>query len=306
MDDLVSLWETPEAKEVYLIAGWRQWADAGAISSGLPQYLVNFTGARKIGEIAPDGFYLFQIPGTHHLLRPEIKLEEGYRQELRTNKNEFFYAGDENKGLVIFLGDEPHMNTDRYAEAFFDVVQALKVARGAVVGGVYGAVPYDKDRSVSCTYSLPGMKAELEQYAVRFSNYEGGVTISAYMVDRAERRQIEFLVFHVLVPIYDLSQLSRHLQGIGIDNDFKAWYDLMRRFNYMFGLGMDLSDLQKQSDALVASMETRLNDLQEKMPQLNVRDFVAELTSDFEETPFMPFDDVWGEGLGDLLDNLDD
>jgi len=61
----------------YMIAGWHEWADAGAVSSGLPQYLIDETRARKIGEIAPDGFYLFQIPGTHHLLRPVVQLEEG-------------------------------------------------------------------------------------------------------------------------------------------------------------------------------------------------------------------------------------
>ena len=102
MDDLVELHEFPIADEIYMIVGWHQWADAGAISSGLPQYLIEHLDARKIGEIKPDGFYLFQVPGTHHLLRPEIALKDGYRQELRTKKNEFYYAGDEHKGLVIF------------------------------------------------------------------------------------------------------------------------------------------------------------------------------------------------------------
>ena len=63
-----------------MIAGWHQWADAGSISSGLPLYLIEQTQARKIGRIKPDGFYLFQIPGAHHLLRPVVKLNEGYRE----------------------------------------------------------------------------------------------------------------------------------------------------------------------------------------------------------------------------------
>ena len=71
MDKQVELWEKPKAEEIYMILGWRQWADAGGISSELPQYLIEKTGARKIGEIRADGFYLFQIPGTHHFLRPE-------------------------------------------------------------------------------------------------------------------------------------------------------------------------------------------------------------------------------------------
>ncbi len=301
MDDLVELWENPVAEEKYLIAGWHQWADAGAISSGLPQYLINQTGARKIGEIKPDGFYLFQMPGTHHLLRPEIKLDEGYRKELTSRKNEFFYAGDARKGLLVFLGEEPHLNVERYAEAFFDAVQALSVKRVAAVGGVYGAMPYDKEREISCVYSLREMKDELAKYAVKFSDYEGGATIGTYLIDRAEQRGVEFIDFYAFVPAYDFEQISTLLQGMRIESDFKAWYDLMRRFNHMFDLGIDLSTLERQSDELLLSMDSKIDELERKMPQLKVREYLEELAKNFKEASFMPLDDVWERELGDLF-----
>ena len=72
MRDSLQLKEIPKADTIHMIAGWRQWADGGSISSGLPRYLVEEMGARKIGEIAAGGYYLFQIPGMHHLLRPVI------------------------------------------------------------------------------------------------------------------------------------------------------------------------------------------------------------------------------------------
>jgi proteasome assembly chaperone (PAC2) family protein len=306
MNDLVELWEKPPAEEIYMITGWRQWADAGAISSGLPQYLIDQTGARKIGEIKSDGFYLFQIPGTHHFLRPEIKLDEGYREELTTWKNEFFYAGDDIKGLVIFLGEEPHLSVERYAEAFFHAVGELGVRRVAALGGVYGAMPHDKDRQVSCVYSLPEMKDELAEYAVKFSNYEGGTTIGTYLVDRAEQNEVEFLVFYALVPAYDLSQLSTHLQGMRIENDFKAWYDLTRRLNHMFDLGIDLSDLRRRSDELTSSMDYKIDELERAMPQLKVREYVEGLSRDFIEMPFMPLGEVWERELGDLFEDMED
>lgn len=305
MDDWVELWEKPIAEKKYMIAGWQQWADAGAISSGLPQYLVDQTNARKIGQIKPDGFYLFQLPGTHHLLRPEIKLDEGYRKELRSRKNEFFYAGDDGKGLLVFLGEEPHLNVERYAEAFLSAVEELQVRRVAAIGGVYGAMPYDKDREVSCVYSLPGMKDGLTKYAVKFSDYEGGSTIGAYLVDRAEPRGIEFLDLYALVPAYDFSELSTLLQGMRIEHDFKAWYDLMRRLNHMFDLGIDLSDLERRSDELMSSMDAKINELERKMPQLKVREYLERLARDFTEMSFVPLDEVWERELGDLLNDLE-
>jgi proteasome assembly chaperone (PAC2) family protein len=301
MDQLIDISERPDAQEINMIAGWEQWADAGAISSGLPPYLVERTGARRIGQIKPDGFYIFQIPGTHHFLRPEIKLEEGHRQSLSAHSNEFFYTGDEQRGLVLFLGEEPHNNAERYAEAFLDAAEALGVKRIAALGGVYGAMPYDKAREVHCVFSLPRMKEELSRYAVKWSDYEGGVTISTFLADRAERRGIEMFAFYAFVPSYDFSQASDMFQGVRLESDSRAWYEVMRRLNYMFSLPIDLSELEQRSEDLMAAMGAKLAELEKEMPQLHVRKYMEKVERDFEEAPFMPLDDMWERELGDIL-----
>jgi len=303
MNTLIDLWEKP-APAKYVIAGWQQWADAGAISSGLPPYLIEQTQATKIGRIKPDGFYLFQIPGTHHLLRPVVKLSQGHSEAFQQRRNEFFYAGDDEKGLVIFLGEEPHQNEERYAHAFFDAVEELGVERVAAVAGVYGPMPYDKNRDISCVYSLPGMKEELVEYAVRFSNYEGGTTISTYLAARAEPRGIEFFTFYAFVPSYDFSQSSMIVHPTAIEEDFKAWYDVMIRLNHMFHLGIDLSDLEKQSTELVAEWEAKIEYLASTMPQLEVREYMEKVYEDFTEVSFEPLSDAWEEALGDLFEDL--
>ena len=244
MNGSLDLWEGPTAEEVYMIAGWEQWADAGEVSSELPRYLVDRLAARRLGEIKPQGFYMFQVPGTHHFLRPEVKLETGHIKELTRRKNEFFYAESAGKGLVVFRGEEPHLNAEGYADAFFDAVEALGVRRVLALGGVYGSVPYDRDRQVGCVYSLPRLKEELDPYALTFSDYEGGVSIGTYLADEAERRGIEFVGWYAFVPAYDYSPLPNQFQGVRIENDARAWYELLRRVNHMFGLAIDLSDLR--------------------------------------------------------------
>jgi predicted ATP-grasp superfamily ATP-dependent carboligase len=306
MDELITFWEKPASEETVMIVGWRQWADAGAISSKLPEYLIEQLGARKIGEFKSDDFYLFQVPGTHHFLRPVIKLEEGYPKALERKKNEIFYSGDQKKGIIIFLGDEPHLHVNQYGDLFFTAVKTLNIKRVVAIGGVYGPMPYDKDRQVSCTYSLRGMKEELDNYAVRFSNYEGGATIGSYLVKQAEQESIEFLVFYGFVPAYDFSHSSISSQEVRIEQDYKAWYDLVKRFNHMFGLRIDLSDLQRLSDDLVAAMDSQIDELDEQMPQLQVRVQIEKLGEGFTERPFMPLGDVWQQELDDLFSDLDD
>ena len=303
MSNLNELWEMPPGAKC-MIAGWHQWADAGDVSSGLPRYLIDTTAANKIGEIRRRGYYLFQIPATHHLLRPVIKLTEGHSESLEIRSNEFFYSGDDENGLVVFLGDEPHQHEERYAEAFLDTVQELGIERVAIVAGVHGPVPHDREREISCVYSLPRMKDELANYAIKFSNYEGGTTIGTYIAAKAERRDIEVVVFFAMVPSYDFSQASVLTQRMAMDEDFAAWHELMRRLVHMFDLDMDLSDLQTRSEELTAAWAAKIDQLSE-MPQLDVQEYLKKVNEQFAGRTFLPSSDIWEDALGDLFGDSD-
>jgi proteasome assembly chaperone (PAC2) family protein len=304
-DEAVDIWERPEADELYMIAGWRQWADAGSISSGLPSYLVKQLKARPIGEIRPDGFYLFQIPGTHELVRPVVKYEEGYPQALETPRNELFYAGDGQRGVVIFLGDEPHLDAERYVAALLEVARRLGVRRIVGLGGVYGELPYNKERFVSSVYSLPYLKEELESLSVSLSDYQGGASIGSYLCRRAGEQEMEYVSFYAFVPTYDFSNITQISNTIRIENDFMAWLGVMRRINYMLKIEFDLSDLERKSQRLVEVVDAKVEELDDLAPQVGVRDYMARLAENFEETPFNPLSEVWDEELNRLFDDLD-
>ena len=302
MDALLKLDEIPRSRIMFMIAGWQQWADAGNISSGLPAYLINQLKARKIGEIESDPFYLFQFPGTHHMLRPTVVLEEGLVKDLELPTNEFYFAGDEERGLIIFLGEEPHLKVERYTRIFLDAVQAFGVQRTITLGGVYGNIPYDKDRDVSCVFSLGTLSQELLDYALRFSNYQGGSTIGTHIVHGAAQREMEMIAFYGFAPAYDFSNLDNSNQILRVDNDFRAWYEIMRRINFMLRLGVDLSDLAQLADELNTSIEEEIYKQSSQIPQL--RGYLAQLTAEFKERPFMPLDSIWADELGDILDEF--
>lgn len=304
----LELFERPEAKTMHMIAGWRQWADGGEVSSGLPEYLIEKLGARKIGRIRPDGMYLFQTPVSQFLFRPRVKFEEGYRVEMQGPRNDVYYSGDEEHGLVIFIGDEPQLNVELYAESFFDIAAELGVTKIASLGGVYASVPFDKERSFTCTYSLPDMKAEMRDYAVNFSDYEGPVSIGSYLNHRAELLGLQYFGWYAFVPMYDLSRLSSQQQQppLTIEQDYTAWYDVMRRLNHLFGLKLDLNELAAKSSELTEQLHESVEELARQMPHFPVKEYLAKLTADFEERPFQPdekLSDVWTDALGDLLDD---
>jgi proteasome assembly chaperone (PAC2) family protein len=302
MPEALDLWEQPKAERVYMIVGWRQWADAGSVSSGLPEYLVQQTQARPIGKINPDGFYLFQIPGTHDLVRPIVEFDDGYPKSLEVSRNEFFYTGDEERGVVIFLGDEPHLDIERYTAALLKAAKTLNVQRIVGLGGVYGELPYNKERIVSCNYSLPRLKDEVLQLAVTLSDYHGGASIGSYMCRRAGDQNMEYVGLYAFVPAYNFSEPTQIGNGLRIDNDFMAWLGIMRRVNYMLKIGLNLSDLEDRSEQVVKVMDTKIAELDSSSPQLGVRDYLAQLTEGFTEVTFAPLSNVWEEEMRRLLD----
>lgn len=304
MGNEFDLWEKPQSQEIYLLAGWRQWADAGSVSSGLINYLVQRGHARPIGQLRPDGFYLFQIPGTHDLVRPEIKMKDGYPESLIAPNNEYYYYGDERRGIVLFLGDEPHLDAERYTRIFLQVAKELNVRRIIGFGGVYGELPYEKERMISSIYSLPAMQDEILQYAVNLSNYHGGASVESYICRRAGESGMEFVAMYAFVPTYDFSPLLHTEKSIRIENDFMAWLGVMQRVNHMLQLNFDLSDLENKSRHLVELMDSEIDEI-ERSSNADVRGYLRQLTENFTEMPFTPEDTFWEEKLKGLFDRLD-
>jgi hypothetical protein len=125
-----------------------------------------------------------------------------------------------------------------------------------------------------------------------------------YLAHRAELRGVEFFRLCAFVPSYDFSQASTLVHPIAIDQDFKAWYDIMTRLEHMFDLNIDLSDLEQRSDKLVLEWHAKIEQLAMKMPQLGVKNLIDQVNKEFTEMSFEPLSDVWEEALGDLFDDF--
>ena len=306
MSNEVKIVERPVAKEIHMFVGWRQWADAGSVSSGLPQYLIEFNKAHKIGEIDPSGFYLFQIPGTHDLVRPIVKFKDGYPEYLEGKRNEFFYAGDEERGIVFFIGDEPHLDADRYVKALLDTAKDLGVKRIIGFGGVYGELPYNKERMVSSTYSQKASKSELDNLAVSYSDYHGGGSIGSYVCRIASEMDIEYISLYAFVPVYDFSNFSRNASGIQIENDFSAWLGIMRRVNSLLKLNWDLTELEAKNARLLKLMDDKIEEIARTFPEINIHQYMQQLEENFEEVVFEPLQDLWEDEINRIFDRFED
>ena len=269
------------AKPTFMIAGFNQWANAGNVSSGIPEYLIEKLQATKVGHVRKADFYIYQIPGSHYMFRPPVKYVEGYEQYYQEEPvNNFHYAEIGEKGLVIFIGTEPNQHEDIYVNTLLDGAKELGVKRIIVPSGVGFEVPFDKERLISCTYSLKQMREELEDYAVTFSNYDRNATIGMVINHYCARRGVESVRMTARTPSYQLS--------LTIFTDKRAMYDILRRVRHMFGINLDLSDLEKESEKQNIDFENALKRLCIENPDLEsqITTYMEQIREKFEEVKF--------------------
>ena len=303
-EELFTFTDKPEAN--YLIAGWRrQWSNGGRISSGLPRYLIDKNGGRQIGQMTEyvnRMCYPFQVAGTHDAFRPAAAFHEGLPSSAMTRQNAFYEIGN---GLLVFLGEEPWYRLDIYAEAFFTAIKDLGIRQTVAVEGVNGPAPPDLERRITCVYSRADMKEQLERYGVQFSSYGSrgrqGPTIGMALVSLAhfEYSDVEMFRMGAMAPMYPF--MTNNNNQLGITQDHRAYYDILRRLRSLFDIEMDLSELEqmgsRESQELLENLE-RLGSTNNEAKQI-----IDQVRVDYQYTPFVEPVDL-DPALDQALENI--
>ena len=310
MADQLVIFEDKPSNAQYMIAGWRrQWSDGGGISGGLPRYLIEKLGAKKIGELGrtvSDLCYPFQVAGTHDTFRPLASYEDGLPTKPMHRENYFYDAGD---GLIIFRGQEPWFRVDIYAEAFCQAITELGIKQTASIEGVNGPVPPQKERRITCVYSRADMRETLDKYGMQFSSYgsEGrrGPTIAMALITLAHFDYPDLEMFRIgsMAPMFPF--VTSNNEQVGITRDHRSFYDIMRRLKAMFKLDLDLSELQTLGDNESKELQERLDKIASTNP--DAKQLIDGAVSDFTYTPFeehVELDPSLDRTLEDILRNV--
>ena len=303
-EDLFTFSDKPEAS--YLLAGWRrQWSNGGRISSGLPRYLIEKNGGKQVGQFSEyvnRMCYPFQVAGTHDAFRPSAAFNEGLPSVAMSRQNSFYEIGS---GLLVFLGEEPWYRLDISAEAFFSAIQDLGVRQTVAVEGVNGPAPPDLERRITCVYSRQEMREQLERHGVQFSSYGSrgrqGPTIGMALVSVAHYQYPEVQMFRMgaMAPMYPF--MTSNNNQLGITQDHRAYYDILRRLRSIFKIEMDLSELEqmgnRESQELLDNLE-RLGRTNSEAKQI-----IDQVRLDYQYTPYVEPVDL-DPALDQALENI--
>jgi len=264
----------PKLRHPYLVCGIGGWVDGGEAATGSTRYLVRKLGAKRFAEIPIARFQIFQVPGQLSL-RPQIKIEDGLLKEHRFPQNQFFYWLNPNadNDLILFLGTEPNLNWEEYAEAILSVVEEFAVARIYLLGGVLDKTPHTKEPAVSCACSSEQLKKEMQKYGMPFSNYEGPGRFGTTLLYICQQKQ---------VPMVSITARATYYPefNIVIPRNPKSIRAVVKRLNSLLRLNLDISDLDREAE----EFEAKLGFMASHNPEFQT--YIDELEKDYIEVKY--------------------
>lgn len=267
----------PTLRDARMVLGLSGWMDGGDVSTDTIDHLAQAVRAERLGRIDPEDFYIYNIPGSMEvaaMFRPHAKIEDGLVTAYDPPSTDLWYSEAHN--LVLAKGREPNLRWAQWADCLLAAAERCDVRRVYFVGSVAGLVPHTREARLSSSVSDAKLKAFLEPFGVRFSEYEGPASVVTFLTRRAADRGLEMISLVAEIPAY--------IQG----PNPKAVESVVRRLAVMLGLEtVPLDTLRQISDAFEGKLNAILED-REELGQL-----IHKLEEDYDA-------EVFDTQMGDL------
>jgi len=263
--------ERPKLHQPYMVYGLGGWVDGGEAASGSTKYLIRKLKAKKFAEMSVSRFHLFQMPGELSQ-RPKIKIEDGLLKEHRFPQNQFYYAVNPNadNDLILYLGAEPNLNWEEYADTILSVAEEFAVTRIYLLGGVLDKTPHTKEPGISCACSPAELREEMLKYGMQSSNYEGPGSFGTTLLHFCQQKQLPIVILITRATYYPEFNII-------IPHNPKAIRAVVRRLDSLLRLSLDISDLDREAE----EFEAKLGFMAGHNPEFQT--YVEELEKEFVE-----------------------
>jgi proteasome assembly chaperone (PAC2) family protein len=212
----------PELKDGTMLLALAGWMDGGLVSTGTVRSIMEGRPVREVARIDPDPFYIYNFPGSMEIaaiFRPNVKYEQGMITDLETPENVFHV--DRAANLVFFLGQEPNLCWQAFADAIFTMARDMGVTRILFMGSFGGTVPHTREPRMFGSVSQDSLRPMLREHGVRLSDYEGPSGFSTLLLAQAPRHGIEMLSIVAEIPGYlqglnplSIEAVTRRIAGL--------------------------------------------------------------------------------------------
>jgi proteasome assembly chaperone (PAC2) family protein len=225
-------------QEATLLLALTGWMDGGLVSTGTVGRIMEGRKVAEAGRIEAEPFYLYNFPGSMDiaaLFRPQVKVVDGLIEGELGMPTNIFHV-DAAAKLVFFLGREPNMLWQTFADCIFEMAQKLGVKRIIFMGSFGGTVPHTREPRMYGSVSHEHLRPVLAKHGLRLSNYEGPAGFSSLLLARSPARGIEMISLVAEIPGYLEGLNPRSIEAV------------TRRLAGLLGQPVDLESMRKASD----------------------------------------------------------
>ena len=268
----------PKLRRPYIICGVDGSLNAGNVSVGGIQYLIRHFNATKFAEITTSRYHVYNMPGDQGL-RPIFKMDDGLIVETYFPKDEFYYATGPRSGhdLVFFLGTEPNLYWEEYADTVVGLAGDLGASRLYAFGAILDRSPYAREPRITCTCTSARVKEEMARYKISFSSREGAATLNQVLLYACQKKGLDGVALTARAPFYPEFNLA-------IEYSPRSIKAVLARLNDLMHLGLNFGEL----DDGIKENQNKLDSFRQQNAQFNT--YIEELEKAYSETPYETLD----------------
>jgi predicted ATP-grasp superfamily ATP-dependent carboligase len=226
---------SPRLHDGTMVLALSGWMDGGMVSTGTVRGILRHRSATEIARIDPDPFYIYNFPGSMEiaaLFRPIVKYDEGLVKQFELPTNIFHC--DEQAGLAYFIGREPNMRWQEFADCIFEVASEVGVKRMIFIGSFGGTVPHTREPRMFASVSHAHLKKELPSF--RFSDYQGPAGFSTMLMAQCAQHDLEMMSLVAEIPGYLQGENPLSIEAV------------TRRLSLILKLPIEVDALRRASD----------------------------------------------------------
>jgi len=270
----------PALRKPYIICGLNGFFNGGNVSEDGISYFIDQFNGEKFAEMPASRYHIYQLPGVESL-RPVFKMQDGLIVESELPVNEFYFATnpDSEHDLILFLGEEPSLNWEEYADTVVNLAIEFKAVRLYSMCGILDMTPYTREPLISCTCTDLKVKQEMGNYHITFSNREGMASFGQMLISTCMKKGLEGVNFTVRVPCYPEF-------NVFLGESPKSLKAILVRMRDMMHIDMNFENL----DSMIKEMEGKLNFVRQQNPNFNA--LIEELEKKYVEMPYQESLDI--------------
>ena len=274
MNNLTYIIKPTTLRSPYIVCGLNGWVNGGDVSVGGTRYLIDQFKGKKFAEMPITPYHVYQVPGVESL-RPMFNMQDGILVESHLPKNEFYYALNpaSDHDLILFLGTEPSLNWEEYADTVVSLAMDFKAARLYTFAGILDRSPYTREPRMSATCTSTKVKNDMEKCNVNFSSRTGPASFNLMLLHACQKRGLDGANMTVRVPYYPEF-------NIAIDYNPKSIKAVLTRLDHLMRLSLNFGELDKA----ITELDGKIDAIRQQNPQFN--SYIEELEKDYVEMPY--------------------